>query len=537
MRPSVSTGPQSTTSNRRPARGSGTLAPIEATRDGVRPKWGATVGLPPLPAAVSISLRIRGILANWPDPGPERSERSPTMNPRFFPARSRSGVAGAIACVCVLVAPMGCASEVDLPVTESARGDLDLVLVESGDLRAVRSTEVNAPMEWRSDLQLIELVDEGVVVDSGIVLARIDPAFLEEELLATRDEIATERARLRGILANQHANLARLQNAATTARLSHEIATLNLEKLRFESTTQREEAELSLENAVVALAEAETKIEAQAILDSLEVTQVEVAIRQKELRQSRIETQIENLTLRAPQPGLVIHAERDFNGTLRKPRVGDTVFPGIAIIEIPDLTEIEIELAVSEVDRHQIREGMRIRGHLEAYPDETFTGSIRRIGRLAVPDPLDPAVRQFPVWAVLDRSGARLKPGMTAVVSIELQTVTDAVVVSAGAVFERDGAPVVFPRRGWPDPREVTVRAVSDRFIALEGIDPGEELVVSLPGSRDGVVPLGTAAVRARDEALWRAEEHGTDGTDPDPEPDPEPDEAAGDAAREGARS
>jgi len=448
------------------------------------------------------------------------------MNRRPLPRWGETSVAGVLACA-ILGGAGGCASELEVPVIESARRDLELVLVESGDLRAVRSTEVNAPMEWRADLQLIELVDEGVVVDSGAVLARIDPAFLEEELLATRDEIATERARLRGIRANQKANLERLRNAATTARLSHEIASLNLEKLRFESTTQREEAELSLENAVVALEEARAKIDAQVILDSLEVTEVEVTIRQKELRLSRIEQKIDELTLRAPQPGLVIHAERDFNGTLRKPRVGDTVFPGIAVVEIPDLTEIEIELAVNEVDRHHIREGMRIRGHLEAYPDESFTGAIRRIGRLAVPDPLDPAVRQFPVWAVLDRSGARLKPGMTAVVVIELSTVPDAVVAPASAVFEVDGGSVVYPRRGWPDPLPVTVRAVTERWIALDGIEAGEELVVGLPATRDGVVPLGTAAARAKDEALWRAEGR-DDGRRGEPADEQPTDEDAG---------
>jgi multidrug efflux pump subunit AcrA (membrane-fusion protein) len=197
--------------------------------------------------------------------------------------------------------------------------------------------------------------------------------------------------------------------------------------------------------------------------------------------------------------------------------VGDTVFPGIAIVKIPDLSEIQVTLAVNEVDRHLIREGMRVRGHVEAYPDETFEGTVVRIGRLAVADPLDEHVRQFPVWVLLDGAGPRRKPGMTAVVTIALATIPDAIVVPAEAVFEVEGRPVVFPRRQWPDPQPVEVRAIDERWIAVRGLDADETLVVTPPASRGDVRPLGYEVTRRADEAAWEAERRReTSGADGD---------------------
>ena len=90
------------------------------------------------------------------------------------------GLAAIVLLIIILV--LKATSSEDMRCAEAQRGSFIIDLVESGEIRAVSTVIIKAPMEWRMDLQIIDLVAEGTIVKEGDMLVQFDPSKLEEEL-------------------------------------------------------------------------------------------------------------------------------------------------------------------------------------------------------------------------------------------------------------------------------------------------------------------------------------------------------------------
>jgi multidrug efflux pump subunit AcrA (membrane-fusion protein) len=375
---------------------------------------------------------------------------------------------------------------------EVRQGDLVVELVESGEVRAVNAQNVTAPLEWRADLQIIDMVPEGSMVEKGDFLVQLDTGFLERELEDTQSQLESDLAELRRLMAEQKSRRQALQNSLTTAQLAREQAELQLQKLRFESEARREEARLALQKAIINLEKARAKLNAQRILDSLETLKVKLKIEKGRGRVEKVQRRIEGLTLRAPLSGLVVYYEGR-RGNRRKPRVGDKVSPGRTILQIPDLSLMEVVFPVHEVDREKLREGLPVKVTLEAFPERTFEATISSIAQLAERRAEKSEVKEFEVHATIDGTDAMLKPGMTAQVRVQLATYPNETLVPLTTVFEKDGVPIVFPKRSWPKPTSVELGPRDDVYAVVTGVEPGSALSTVPPPEAEGVQPLGYA--------------------------------------------
>lgn len=357
------------------------------------------------------------------------------------------------------------------------RTDLTVDLFEVGEIQAVNAMFVKAPYEWRADLQIIDMVPEGIVVEKGDVLVQLDTGYLEAELGAAQSELQSHQAELKRLNAEQTARLQELQNQVENARYAGELAKLQEERLKYESEARRANARLELQKAEIALKEAQTKLASQRTLDSLETEKVLLNIAKEQARVREVLHKMDELTLRAPLSGLVVYHEYRTMDGRQKYKIGDKVQPGGAIIELPDLSAMQVEFRVHEVDRDKIDVGQRALLTLEAFPEKTFTAHIEEIARLAEPAENESEVKLFSVIAGIDESDAVLKPGMSAKVRVILEEHQDVLAIPCTAVFERDGQPVVLTRDSWPKAQPVTLGARHDYLVVVEeGLSPGDKI-------------------------------------------------------------
>lgn len=388
-----------------------------------------------------------------------------------------------------------CAASEDRDVAYVERGDLRLVMLESGQISAIRSQTVRPPTEWSSDLVIVAMVEEGTPVKQGDPVIWLDSSAVERELAEMDDRLATLEAERSGVVARQESEIQRLRNAVAVAELSRQQGELQQQKLRFESERRRQDAQLNLERAKTSLAEAQARLRAQATLDSLELAKTDLEIANAGARCQALRERIAAMTIRAPLSGMVVYQEQeDREGRRIKPRVGDTIQPFRPLLQIPDLSAMQVEFMIHEVDRHRAEVGMPVRIWLEAYPETVFTGRVEEIARLATGIEHDSSVRGFAARAPLQTSDPRLRPGMSAVVEIELGRVSDALLVPRTAIFERGGETVVYPRQSWPQPQAVQLGAVTPMSaVVLAGVAAGMALVTSLPAVHAGAQSLGAA--------------------------------------------
>jgi membrane fusion protein (multidrug efflux system) len=117
---------------------------------------------------------------------------------------------------------------------------------------------------------------------------------------------------------------------------------------------------------------------------------------------------------------------------LRQVSIGEYLSPGRAIFTLSRIDPLNVDFSLPQTELAIIRPGTPVGIRTDAFPGESFTGTIAAI------DPnLDPTSRAVSVRATIDNPGGRLKPGLFIEVDIEAGQIVDAVTVPEEALVAR----------------------------------------------------------------------------------------------------
>jgi HlyD family secretion protein len=376
---------------------------------------------------------------------------------------------------------------VNIATAEVQRGEFIIDLILRGEIDAVNSTNISVPrIRRRMSLQIVDMVEEGTVVKKGDFLIQLDTSEAEQKVEETRDELANAEAQLESEKATIASNMAQLESQLESEKYSYEQAELSLKMMQFEAEAKKQEYELNMKKAEVALAQAKEKIASQKIIDKATIMKAELAVRQAEMELKEAQQRLEKLTLRAPIDGLVVYKEIWKGSGRGKVQVGDTPWPGMPIIGIPDLSMMMAKVTVNEVDISRIEKGQNAIMTVDALEGDSYYGKIRRVATLARREESTNR-KVFDVEVAVDSTDGRLRPGMTCDCRIITGRITDAMSVPLQAVFQREDTTVVY-KMGSRTPRmqEVKLGAMSSDYIVIEeGLKEGDRVCL-----RDPTLPL-----------------------------------------------
>lgn len=332
------------------------------------------------------------------------------------------------------------------------RGDVGMFIATTGQLNPVLNVEVGSQIS--GILQEI-LVDFNSEVTEGQILARLDPSTFEANVNQAEAELESAQAAL--------------ELARVSARRIGQLQESGLVS----------QGELDQANANLQQAEAALRIRRHAL--------------------ERARTELHRCTIYSPIDGIVISRNVDVGQTVAASMTAPILFT-IA----NDLSEMQINSNVPEADIGRIRPGQRAEFQVDAYPDETFTGAVIQVRN--APIVLNNVVTYDTVISV-DNPGGRLKPGMTATLSIVVAEEKDVVRVRNAALrvrlpdHLRPPAPESIPEgarlayrlssangRSGMEPVPVITSGISDGVysVVLSGLEVGDELVtgMALQGSQ-----------------------------------------------------
>ena len=181
--------------------------------------------------------------------------------------------------------------------------------------------------------------------------------------------------------------------------------------------------------------------------------------------------------LHAPIAGII--TERNINpGMEIRPDLDTPLFV------ISDLTALWVQMDVFEKDIGLIHLGAKVLIRVPAYPQENFTAIVSYISQV-----VEDSSRTVKVRCFLPNSDNRLLPAMYAAIDVQSDPDDKAVVVPLTALFTEDESDWLFVAIGESHYQKRPVKAglrLKDRAVILEGLNPGERLVV------DGALLLRT---------------------------------------------
>lgn len=269
-----------------------------------------------------------------------------------------------------------------LPVVTTAlvtRGDIVQGVAASGTLEAVTTVQVGTQVSGTVTELLADFND---IVRKGQVLARLDASSLEAQS------------------AQADAGLVRAKADADRLRVSVEDATIKLAR----ATTLSERGLTAATDLQAATYDVRT---AQAQLKSgdAQVTQARASV-----NQSRVN--LGHTVITSPIDGVVIARNVDAGQTVAASMSAPTLF-----VLAADLTRMRVNAKLDESDIGQVAQGMEVTFHVDAYPNETFTGRVAQV-RLQG-EIVSNVVTYLTVIDVLNPD-LTLKPGMTASVTVQV---------------------------------------------------------------------------------------------------------------------
>jgi multidrug resistance efflux pump len=352
-----------------------------------------------------------------------------------------------------------------------------------GNLRAVKATPVTAPQSGGSfgPMKIAWLAPDGVAVKAGEVVVRFDPTEPEKQLRDGQADLAVASAKLAGEQIKSKTAVQGRDSAADLAgaELEQQRKFQSKDKQIFSRNTIVEaEIDEKLAGAKQQHAEQTKQIERKLARSKAGV--IGVQKQKAQIAISHAKSALSSMEVKAPHDGILV-LRRNWRGEL--PRVGEQMWPGQKIAEIPLLDTMEAEVFVLEVDGNGITEKQPAELVVEARPDIMYKGAIKLVDKLAKPRVPGVPVQYFAVVVTLEKTDHTvMKPGQRVRATLILDK-ADALVVPRQAVIGKEGKNVVFKRgaHGF-EPVEVELGAgTSGRVIVTKGLAAGDVIALRDP--------------------------------------------------------
>ncbi len=327
---------------------------------------------------------------------------------------------------------------ITLPVEK--KDFLDEVTV-SGTLEAVNTRSYGCPGIW-SDVTILHLIKEGTQVEPGDTLCILECREIAKEYLLAINELENAQAEYNKSLADLKLQFLLLEAQVRSIDASTDIKRLDSLQMEFSSSSDREIIKLELEKAELERNIAQTKLEFLKQINDSELQKMKLKIEQNANRVDQAKSKLDDLILISDIEGIVIY---DMSWiTEKKVREGDVIWANLPIIEIPDLSAMQVKLEVSEADYKRLATDQTMEIIVDAFPDIHLYGRIKNKAPVGKPVSEKSNVKIFEVTASLDSAYQKLQPGLGVTCKVQVRIIPDTLVIPVISLFEEDSMKVVY---------------------------------------------------------------------------------------------
>ena len=353
----------------------------------------------------------------------------------------------------------------------------------TGLTEATRSYVVTTPLlagSTRGSMVVTRLAPAGSAVKAGDLLVEFDRQDQEKTALDKRAEyddlvqqIAQKEAEQRSARVKDESELAQAQNAVKT----YELEVLKNEMLS-RILAEKNDQDLAEARAKLAMLQKSFALKRAAAAAELRILEI-----RRDRAQAAMEHAVRNaraMTVYSPIDGLVVPKLHWRGNGPAEVQEGDELWPGRPVLQVVNQGSMQVRAKVNQADLPLVRAGMPVTVRLDAYPDLQMPGRITQLAPIALPGSFSPRVRAFSAVVAIEGSNTRLLPDLTAAIDVEVERVSDALVVPRDAItVDETGAATLRVRDG---------SGVGTRRVTL---GPGDEVeVVVTEGLREGEVVL-----------------------------------------------
>jgi multidrug efflux pump subunit AcrA (membrane-fusion protein) len=379
-------------------------------------------------------------------------------------------------------------TEVEVPVARVRRGDFVISVRTRGDVKSARSVVLKAPQV--PGLRIIHLADAGRPIKKGEIVVEFDGSQQEQNVITRNTNVRAADGDIVQTKATQKIE----DEADSMSKMSSEY---DLERAKLDASKAEVLSAIDGEKNRIQVGVSEGSL--QTVKASINAHQVGHEADLNRLNQRKDKTvrdlntasgYLQMMQLRAPIDGIVnvlpnFRSQGSFGQATPPFKEGDNAWTGAEIAEIPDLSEMYVDLKLEEVDRGKLQLGQQVRIRVDAIPDKEFTAVLGWISPIAalVFKGGSTAEKTFPARATITKLDERLRPGMSASTEVIIERVPNTLLIPSRASFAKDGKPAVFVQKGKDFiARNIQVGKQNDEdIIVTGGLQEGDVVTLENP--------------------------------------------------------
>jgi len=372
-------------------------------------------------------------------------------------------------------------------------GDFNVTVTTTGELRARKFVEVAGPADAQManvyQTKISSIVPEGQIVKAGDVVAELDRGPAATKLADVTLNLQKSTADYTSAQLDSALNLAQAREDVRTAEYALQEKQIAKEQSKYEAPTIQRQADIDYEKAQRALAQSKAALDTKTkqAVAKMSAAGADLARQQNQLKV--IQNVMSEFTIKAPAPGMVIY-KREYNGV--KKTVGSQWTPwdpGVATL--PDLTQMESDTYVNEVDVRKVSVGQTVQVTLDADPSKKLQGTVTQVANVGEQRPNQDS-KVFEVKIDITKPDTSLRPGMTTANAIQTAQVKNVLFVpleavvsdSAGSfVYKVDGKHVV--------KQQIATGVMNDNDIVVQqGLARTDHVLLVPPTDKNGIATV-----------------------------------------------
>lgn len=377
----------------------------------------------------------------------------------------------------------------EIPIGKVARGDLDLKVHATGELRASHAMTLAAPAVGGDALQITRLLRNGATVKKGDIVIEFDPSEEHYKLEQNRSELLQAQQEITKANADAAVLAAQDKVALLKARYDVRKAELDVQKNELVSVIDASKNDLALKQAKRVLAELEQDVQSHTAAGQASIYLAQEKRNKAKLAMDQAQQNIAKMRVAAPMDGIISIArnvggvELFFSGmSVPYYRAGDQAQAGSAIAQVIDPTAMELSSAISEQNHGNIRTGQAAQVEFDALPGVIFNATVKTVGGMTPREFFGAdAGGTFDVSLELSHPDLRLRSGFTAQIVFQGEQERNVLYVPRQALFLKDGKRIVYLKRSGYEQREVTIQGENESRAAIKGLNVEDQVALIDP--------------------------------------------------------
>jgi HlyD family secretion protein len=375
------------------------------------------------------------------------------------------------------------AASSSLPASDTTvrviRKDFAPALRLNGTTQAARSYVAATPIlegAQINNMVITKLVPAGARVKNGDVLVEFDPQAQVKDFLDKQNTFVSLSGQVAQKKADEEIAKAKDDSALKQAEDDLSRAQLEVQKNEIVSRIDAEKNQEALEEADATLKQLRETYEHKR-------ASAQAAIRMLELQRDRAQEAMHyaqgnssRMSLRSPMEGVAVFNTLWLSGRMRTVQLGDSVRPGMPILQVVDPSKMQVHVNVNQVDVTRLSVGQHAQIHLDAYPGLVFPGVLQQLSPVGHGGTFSDTIRNFSALFQIQGDDPRLLPDLSAAIDLDLGKEEKALVIPRDALIEEGDKAFVYRENGASfEKHAVHVSLLGDGEVAVDtGLAEGD---------------------------------------------------------------